>query len=267
MKSLPAITTTFALISAVCLTSHCGSIAYAQQADASTATSSTALLDEQAFDDSFSKLPTNISADSLTLNAKQRAFAYKGNVTVEQGDMKLTSKTLEGTYGEDNQIQKLIAKGNVRITKQEIEATGQQALYDAASATMILSDNPQLKQGESLLTADRIKVFLKENRSQAEGAVRVTLVKGKDAGAPSFINLGKDEERPTRETTAASVVKGESESQDKEKEVEPKQEKPKTVDTQSTAKPTTPKSKPTTTKKSTSTSKKSLTNDKKTKKS
>ncbi len=267
MKSLLAITTQFALIAAVCGTPLHHSIVHAQQTQPPTATPSTTLLDDQAFDDSFSKLPTNISAESLTLNAKQRTFAYKGNVTVEQGDMKLTSKTLEGTYGEDNQIQKLIAKGNVRITKQEIEATSQQALYDAASATMILSDNPQLKQGESLLTADRIKVFLKENRSQAEGAVRVTLVKGKDAGAPSFINLGKDDKSSTRETTAASVVKGEPESQDKEKEVAPKQEKPKTVETKSTPKPTTSKSKPTTTKKTTSTGKKSAANGKKTKKS
>lgn len=267
MKPLLRITTRFVLIPAICVIPHFPSIACAQQADNFTTPSSTTPLDTQAFDDSFSKLPTNISAESLTLNAKQRTFAYKGNVTVEQGDMKLTSKTLEGTYGEDNQIQKLIAKGNVRITKQEIEATSQQALYDAASATMILSDNPQLKQGESLLTADRIKVFLKENRSQAEGAVRVTLVKDKDAGAPSFINLGKDDERPTRETTAASIVKGEPEPQDKEKEVAPKQDKPKTVETKSTPKPTTSKSKPTTTKKTTSTSKKSAANGKKTKKS
>ena len=250
----------------ICATPHYGSLAYAEQGEAAATTSSAALVDEQAFDDSFSKLPTNISAESLTLNAKQRTFAYKGNVTVEQGDMKLTSKTLEGTYGEDNQIQKLIAKGNVKITKQEIEATGQQALYDATSATVILSDNPQLKQGESLLTADRIKVFLKENRSQAEGAVRVTLVKGKDAGAPSFINLGKDEQPSTRQTTAASVVKGEPEPQNQEKEVAPKQEKPKTVASKSTPKPTIPKSKSTTTKKSASNSKKSAATGKNTKK-
>lgn len=259
MKPLLRITTQFALISAICVIPHYRSIALAQQADASTTPSSTSPLDDQAFDDSFSKLPTNIAAESLTLNAKQRTFAYKGNVTVEQGDMKLTSKTLEGTYGEDNQIQKLIAKGNVKITKQQIEATGQQALYDAASATVLLSDNPQLKQGESLLTADRIKVFLKENRSQAEGAVRVTLVKGKDAGAPSFINLGKDEERSTRETTGASVVKTEPESKNEEDQT-------KTTDNKSTAKSSTSKSQPTSAKKSASKSKQSATTSKKTKK-
>jgi lipopolysaccharide transport protein LptA len=264
MKSLLRITTRFALTSAVCIIPLAPSTAYAQQADVSTDSSSTALLDDKAFDDSFSKLPTNIAAESLTLNAKERTFTYKGNVTVEQGDMKLTSKTLEGTYGEDNQIQKLIAKGNVKITKQQIEATGQQALYDAASATVLLSDNPQLKQGESLLTADRIKVFLRENRSQAEGSVRVTLVKGKDAGAPSFLNLGKDEDRSTRETTGASVVKAEPESKDKGEVA--KGDQAKTTENKSTTKSSTSKSQPTSAKKSTSKSKASTAKAKKSQK-
>jgi lipopolysaccharide export system protein LptA len=137
------------------------------------------MLDEAAFDTSFSKLPTNITADTLTLNAKTRIFVYQGNVTVLQGDLKLTSKTLEGTYSDKNQIKKLLAKGDVEITKQDIQATSQVALYDAAEATITLTDNPQLLQGESMLTADKIKVFLNENRSQAEGAVRVTLVQQK----------------------------------------------------------------------------------------
>jgi lipopolysaccharide export system protein LptA len=194
------------LVLASCACAAHSSKAAAEQEDPPTGSSTTSILEDQAFDANVSNLPTNISADSLTLKAKERIFTYKGNVTVEQGDMKLTSKTLEGTYGEDNQIQKLTAKGNVTITKQEIEATGQQALYDAASATVVLSDNPQLKQGESLLTADRIRVFLRENRSQAEGSVRVTLVKNKDAAAPSFLSLVKDEEAKTRESTAATVA-------------------------------------------------------------
>lgn len=206
MRSLPNILQYTLLISAICLAQTHSTLAAPQESAAPDQSTSTSLLDEKAFDDSFSKLPTNISADSLTLNAKQRVFVYKGNVTVDQGDMKLTSRTLEGIYGEDNQIQKLTAKGDVRITKQDIEATGQQALYDAASATVTLSNNPQLKQGESLLTADRIKVFLRENRSQAEGAVRVTLVKNKDAAAPSFLNVGRDSEQTPRGSSAAVVA-------------------------------------------------------------
>jgi len=147
-----------------------------------TGSSTTGLFDQRAFDDGFGKLPTNISSDSLTFNAKSRIFAYQGNVVVTQGDMRLTAKTLEGTYNEQNQLQKLIAKGDVFISKQDIEATGQVASYDAVSSIVTLTDNPQLQQKESILRADRIKIFLNENRSQAEGDVRVTFVNTKGGG-------------------------------------------------------------------------------------
>jgi lipopolysaccharide export system protein LptA len=151
--------------------------------------SSSSLFDQKLQDDSFGKAPTNIKSDSLSINAKDRVFTYRGNVEVTQGDMTLTAKTIDGIYTEDNQINKLIAKGDVVITKQDIKATAQQAIYDAPAAIVTLTDNPQLQQKESILIADRIKVFLKENRSQAEGSVRVTVVQDKEGapGAPKAV--------------------------------------------------------------------------------
>jgi lipopolysaccharide export system protein LptA len=156
----------------------CANLAVAQDAGNALGGS---LLDKKAFDDGFGKLPTNITSDSLTFNAKNRIFVYKGNVIVTQGDMKLTANMLEGTYSEQNQLQKLIAKGDVFITKQDIEASGQLATYDAIASIITFTENPQLQQKESVLRADRIKIFLNENRSQAEGDVRVTFVNNKDA--------------------------------------------------------------------------------------
>lgn len=141
--------------------------------------SATSALEEKFASEDFGKLPTNITSDTLTLNTKDRVFTYKGNVTVTQGDMKLVSKTLDGIYDEENRIDRLTAKGNVEITKQDIKATAQLAVYEAKVGIVTLTDNPQLQQKESILTADRIRVFLNENRSQAEGSVRVTLVNDK----------------------------------------------------------------------------------------
>jgi len=211
---LSSLVTSLVAVSAICLAPVENSTAEtpspksaaATPAPDTTPSASTSVFDQQAYGDDFSKLPTKITSDTLSLNAKQRVFIYKGNVVVEQGDMRLISKTLEGTYGEDNQIQKLIAKGDVKITKQEIEATSQQALYDALAATVTLSENPELKQGESILTADKIKVFLKENRSQAEGAVRVTLVKNKDSAAPSFMMFNDNDTAKDKKETTVTVA-------------------------------------------------------------
>jgi lipopolysaccharide export system protein LptA len=167
---------------------------------------SSSLFDQKLKDDTFAKAPTNIKSDSLTINAKDRVFVYKGNVEVTQGDMMLISKTLEGFYTENNQIQKLIAKGDVVITKQDIKATSQQAIYDAPSAVVTLTDNPQLQQKESILIADRIKVFLNENRSQAEGSVRVTVVNDKEKDKSAIPAKKPEEPKPGDKPQEASPV-------------------------------------------------------------
>jgi lipopolysaccharide export system protein LptA len=163
------------------------------------------LMDAKAFDDSFGKLPTNITSDSLTFNAKNRVFSYAGNVQVTQGDMRLTSKILEGTYSEKNELLKLVAKGDVFISKQDIQATGQIASYDAVAAIVTLTENPQLQQKESILRADKIKIFLNENRSQAEGDVRVTFVNSKD-GNPGLPSLNPVAAQPSPAPTVATVA-------------------------------------------------------------
>ena len=154
-------------------------------------------LDQKAFDDSFTKLPTNITSDTLTLRQDDRLFIYEGNVKVVQGDMTITSNTLEGTYDNDNKIQKLTAKGDVVIVKADITAKGQQAFYEAGPSTVTLVENPEVTQNKSILTADKIRIFLKENRSEAEGQVRVIMV-NKDA-TPAPLSAA---------TAAAALVTG-----------------------------------------------------------
>lgn len=127
------------------------------------------------------KLPTYIRSDNLAVNNQDRTFTYSGNVEVTQGDLLLTSNSLQGRYDKDNQITQITARQNVTIVKGEgIRATGELAVYDRADETIVLSDNPELKQGASVLTADRIRIFLRENRSVAEGQVRVKVVRNDD---------------------------------------------------------------------------------------
>jgi lipopolysaccharide export system protein LptA len=129
----------------------------------------------------FSKEPTFVKADSLTLLSEKREFTYSGNVELKHGDMTLTAAKLVGNYGEDNQIKDLVATGDVVIIKGEsMRGTCQRAKYDALAQTVVLLDSPELQEKESVLVADTITIFLKEDRSVAEGQVRVKLVKSDD---------------------------------------------------------------------------------------
>ncbi|MDC0358065.1 hypothetical protein OAO01_04550 [Oligoflexia bacterium] len=129
----------------------------------------------------FDNLPTYIKSDSLILKSNARVFEYTGHVHVKQGDMVLTCDLLEGTYDENNQIKQLIAMRNVFITKgEDVRARSERAIYDAPSETITLTENPELQQKESVLTADLIRIFLREDRSTAEGAVRVKMIEDKE---------------------------------------------------------------------------------------
>lgn len=123
-----------------------------------------------------SREPTFIKSNSLTLDATARVFTYTGDVEVKQGLMTLTCGEIVGRYNARNQIETIDARRDVVIVKEDLRGTSQKAFFDAATNTITLSENPAVEQHGSILSADSIKVFLNENRSVAEGAVKVKLV-------------------------------------------------------------------------------------------
>lgn len=137
---------------------------------------------ENIFGADFSDQPTYIKSNSLTLRANERIFLYEGNVEVRQGDMTLYADQMEGTYAENNEIEQLVAKQNVLITKGEtIRATSELATYLSRNETLTLTENPELQQDGSVLTADAIVIYLAEDRSVAQGEVRVKLARTPEA--------------------------------------------------------------------------------------
>lgn len=125
----------------------------------------------------FSAERTIIQADKMLLFAKKRSFTYTGAVQVDHGDMTLTCKKLDGTYTEQNEIDTLVATEDVHIVKgPAIKATGNRAVFQSEQQTLRLTENPQLEQDGSLLSADEVIIYLKEDRSEALGNVRVTIM-------------------------------------------------------------------------------------------
>jgi len=117
----------------------------------------------------------------MNLNTKNNRFTYTGNVVLDKGDFHMTSKRLEGKYNEEQGIDELEAHENVEITKgANVKAHSNKAVYDKNTETMILTDNPEVNQNESILTADIVHIFLHQNRSTAEGNVRVKLVENNE---------------------------------------------------------------------------------------
>lgn len=122
--------------------------------------------------------PTYIKSDQLTLFSKERKFKYSGNVQMKNGDLTVFSDWTDGSYDENNKINDLVCNKNVLITKGEkIRATGGKATYVASNATIVLTENPEMVQDGSVLSADKVTIYLDEDRSIAEGQVRVKVAK------------------------------------------------------------------------------------------
>ncbi len=122
-------------------------------------------------------VPTIITSKTMNLNSATKKFSYAGGVTLVKGDLTMTADRLNGKYNDGQGIDELTAMEKVVITKgSTIKARSNKAVYDKKSETMLLTDNPEVTQEDSILTADLVRIFLKENKSLAEGNVRVKLI-------------------------------------------------------------------------------------------
>jgi len=124
-----------------------------------------------------SKDPLSIKSDSLTLDSKERIFSYKDNVEIVRGELTITSNLVKGFYDQENHIQNIVCDGNVVITKgPDMKASANKAFYSVKDATVELTEGPELINKGNALTADRITIFLNEDRSEAHGEVQVKVI-------------------------------------------------------------------------------------------
>lgn len=121
--------------------------------------------------------PIYIKAETLEVDSAHKIFKYKGDVEVKQGPLKITSDLMTGYYTDGKQINKILCEGHVVISKGEsLRANAEKAVYNVLDATIVLSSSPELHRDGNILTADKISIYINEDRSEAEGDVRVKML-------------------------------------------------------------------------------------------
>lgn len=115
--------------------------------------------------------PVEITAKELEFDYPKRTLTYRGNVVVSQADLKLTSDTLRVILNEEARevIREVTAEGKVRIEQGQRVATGGRAVFDQAKRTLVLSEDPVLREGVNEVAGEKITVYLDEQRSVVEG--------------------------------------------------------------------------------------------------
>ncbi|HMO18638.1 MAG TPA: LptA/OstA family protein [Oligoflexia bacterium] len=148
-----------------------------------------------------SKGPVFIKSDSLMLDSKDRLFTYKGNVRVVRDDLEITTDIMIGRYGENQELESILCQSNVVITRGEsMRATSNRAFYNLKSAKIELTDEPELARDGNLLAADKITIFVDEDRSEAEGNVRVKVIKADETGSGGERMRGIVKKQPVTES-------------------------------------------------------------------
>ena len=137
-----------------------------------------------------SKAPVRVTADTMTYEPDKNIVVFSGNVEVTRENFRMWSAKLtmymkeqksSGGNREANSansgldamktgdLDRIVAEKNVRFRMDTKSGTAQKATWLADKEELVLEGNPVLLDGQNSVTGNRIRYFVRENRSQVEG--------------------------------------------------------------------------------------------------
>jgi len=113
--------------------------------------------------------PVNITSDRMVADNRNRTVSFLGNVVAKREDMIIFSDQLSTVYTEQNTVEKIIARGNVKINQTDRTATCQEAtFFQLPQQKVVMTGKPKVWQGKNIITGDKIIIFIKEDRVEVE---------------------------------------------------------------------------------------------------
>jgi outer membrane protein assembly factor BamD len=111
------------------------------------------------------KKPVDIVSDTMEGFDKEKYVLFKGSVIAKQEDLFIFADTVEAYMSEEtNEIERAIAKGNVKIVKLDRTATCREALFENAKGEITLKGDVVVYQGKDKLSGDVIIYYVNEDR-------------------------------------------------------------------------------------------------------
>ena len=128
------------------------------------------------------KTPVQIEADQMQANQKESSVFFSGRVEAKQDELTIhademtvyytagttPTPTPTATGAEGKDIERLLAKGHVEITKEKWVASGDQAEYFSKERKVVLTGNTRVWQDNNLVTGDTFVMYLDEGKSIVE---------------------------------------------------------------------------------------------------
>ena len=113
--------------------------------------------------------PVNITSDRMVADNRNRTVNFLGSVVAKREDMIIFSDQLSAFYTEQSKIEKIIARGNVKINQTDRTATCQEAtFFQLPQQKVVMTGKPKVWQGKNIITGDKITILIKEDRVEVE---------------------------------------------------------------------------------------------------
>lgn len=124
--------------------------------------------------------PIVIKSNSLEFDHQRKRVTFSGNVDARRDDWTILCQNMVVYYGEKGKepaqkesmkIEKIVATGDVKITRQSGGlATAQEATYFWDEERVVLTGKPVVQQGDDFVEGTVVTLLLKENKSLVEGS-------------------------------------------------------------------------------------------------
>lgn len=119
-----------------------------------------------------SKAPVNMSSGNLELQDRADRVILTGGVTITQAGLTISANRMTVAYSDTNgiDVDRFDAVGGVTITKDDLRATSNTAIYDLNSDLITLIGGVNLTQGANRLNGGRLVIDLNSGRSSISGS-------------------------------------------------------------------------------------------------
>jgi lipopolysaccharide export system protein LptA len=142
--------------------------------------------------------PITVKSDQLQAYNEAKQAVFIGRVVARQDDVTIYSDRLEVYYGATNdEVDKIIAIGNVRILQTNRVGTGGHAVYESKLGKITLTENPRVSQDTDTVSGKAIIYYLDEERSEVQSGdnARVEAVIHPKSGSASKKNDKKHDKQ------------------------------------------------------------------------
>ncbi|MEC9493106.1 lipopolysaccharide transport periplasmic protein LptA [Flexistipes sp.] len=142
-----------------------------------------------------------IESDSLKYFGNRNVSYFRGNVFVKSDNLTMHSDNMSVYFNDNREPEKIVAEGNVSITKQELYALSNKAEMLMNENVIKLSGDVRVWQGENYLEGQQVIIYNDENRIEVKKSdkSRVKIIFYPDQKGKSIVNTGKPSEKELQE--------------------------------------------------------------------